>query len=250
LIQAVSNIGQSYFRPLSGKSGSEEVTAKRPKEEPRSGSKYSFITGNEQSYDKNDVEFRKPQSPAQEEEESRENQTNRLALESDYELTEEEKKRVQELKQIDHEVRAHEQAHLAAGAGLTRGGAQFEYERGPDRNQYAVAGEVKIDISPVKGDPRATIEKMQQVKRAALAPADPSPQDRSVANRASRIEAQARAALREQRAEEASNSSPNGANSAKSQSYGIAAYQKQQSQNRENDSGRIINYTITSSTLK
>lgn len=247
MIQAVSNISQSYFQPVFGKAGTEEASAKRPKEVPKSGSKYPFITGNEKKYDINDVKFRKTQSPGQEEEESKENQTNRLALESDYELTEEEKKRVQELKQIDREVRAHEQAHLAAGAGLTRGGAQFEYERGPDRNQYAVAGEVKIDISPVKGDPRATIEKMQQVKRAALAPSDPSPQDRSVANRASRIEAQARAALREQRAEEASNP---GTNPGKSQSYGIAAYQKQQRRNDENDSGSIINYTVTSGKLK
>ncbi len=107
------------------------------------------------------------------------------------ELTDEEKQTVKELQRIDNRVRAHEQAHLAAGAGLVRGGAALEYQRGPDGKMYAVAGEVKIDIS--KGDtPEETIIKMQKVVKAALAPADPSPQDRSVAALARRIEAQAR----------------------------------------------------------
>lgn len=102
-----------------------------------------------------------------------------------------EKQAVRELQRIDQKVRAHEQAHLAAGAGLVRGGAALEYQRGPDGEMYAVAGEVKIDIS--KGDtPEETIINMQKVIKAALAPADPSAQDRSVAALARRIEAQAR----------------------------------------------------------
>jgi hypothetical protein len=56
---------------------------------------------------------------------------------------------------------------------------------------YAVAGEVKIDISEGK-TPEETIMNMQKVIGAALAPADPSAQDRSVASLARRIEAQAR----------------------------------------------------------
>lgn len=109
------------------------------------------------------------------------------------ELSPAQEKAVDELKKIDAEVRAHEAAHMAAGSGLVKGGASFSYTNGPDGKRYAVGGEVSIDISPVDGDPEATIRKMQQVKSAAMAPAEPSSQDVSVAARAGQIEAQARA---------------------------------------------------------
>ncbi len=111
------------------------------------------------------------------------------------ELSEKEKQVVEELKRRDQEVRQHEQAHIAAGSSLVRGGANFNYQVGPDGKQYAIGGEVQIDVSP-EDTPEATIRKMQQVQRAALAPADPSPQDRAVAAMASRIEAQAASELR------------------------------------------------------
>ena len=107
-------------------------------------------------------------------------------------LTDEEKALVNRLKVIDAKVKAHEQAHLAAGGNLVRGGASFEYDKGPDGRNYAVAGEVQIDTSAVAGNPEATISKMQQVRRAALAPADPSAQDRKVAQQASQSESAAR----------------------------------------------------------
>ena len=90
---------------------------------------------------------------------------------------------------------------MAAGAGLVRGGANYQYQRGPDGNMYAVGGEVKIDTSR-ENDPKDTVNKMQQVKRAALAPAQPSGQDRSVAARASQIEAEARTELLREKVEE------------------------------------------------
>jgi hypothetical protein len=89
-----------------------------------------------------------------------------------------------ELKATDRRVRAHETAHQIAGGGLVRGGAQFTYRRGSDGQLYAVGGEVTLDTSPVPNNPRATQAKMQQVVAAALAPADPSAQDRAVAARA------------------------------------------------------------------
>jgi hypothetical protein len=58
---------------------------------------------------------------------------------------------------------------------------------------------VPIDLSPVKGDPAATIRKMQQVQRAPVAPADPSAADRRVAAVARRAEQQARAELTAQK---------------------------------------------------
>ena len=106
-------------------------------------------------------------------------------------LSDEAQRQVQQLKKRDQEVRAHEQAHLSAGADLVQGGASFTFERGPDGKMYAVGGEVKIDTSP-ENEPDQTIRKMQQVKRAALAPGDPSSADRAVAARAGQIEAQAR----------------------------------------------------------
>ncbi len=110
------------------------------------------------------------------------------------ELSEEEQAQVDELKQRDRAVRAHEQAHLAAAGGYAKGGANYSYQTGPDGKSYAVGGEVQIDVSPIDGDPDATIRKMRQVQAAALAPADPSSQDRAVA-------AQATAAIREAQAE-------------------------------------------------
>ncbi|WP_303620985.1 putative metalloprotease CJM1_0395 family protein, partial [Methylogaea oryzae] len=71
--------------------------------------------------------------------------------------------------------------------------ASFSYERGPDGQQYAVGGEVSIDTSPVPNDPEATARKAEQIRRAALAPANPSGQDISVAAAASQMQAQAQA---------------------------------------------------------
>lgn len=96
-------------------------------------------------------------------------------------LTEEELRVVEELKQIDAEVRRHEMAHLSAGGALITSAANFSYQRGPDGKNYAVGGEVGIDTSPVPGDPQATLQKMRQIRSAALAPADPSSQDMKVA---------------------------------------------------------------------
>jgi hypothetical protein len=106
-------------------------------------------------------------------------------------LTAEEQRQVDELKKTDAEVKAHEQAHKQAGGRWVRGGANYEYTIGPDGKRYAVGGEVSIDTSKEK-EPQETIDKMEIVRRAALAPAKPSAQDRSVASKASQIEAEAR----------------------------------------------------------
>jgi hypothetical protein len=95
-------------------------------------------------------------------------------------LSEEDQKTVAKLKARDREVRAHERAHQAAG-GQHAGAASYTTQKGPDGHSYAVGGEVPIDVSEVQGDPAATIDKMRQVKAAALAPAKPSGQDRKVA---------------------------------------------------------------------
>ncbi|MEQ5814458.1 hypothetical protein J3362_02975 [Marinobacter sp. NFXS11] len=109
-------------------------------------------------------------------------------------LSEQELKQLTDLKARDREVRAHEAAHQAVG-GQYAGAMSFTYQRGPDGAQYAVGGEVSIDLSPVQGDPQATIEKMRIVRAAAMAPAEPSGQDRAVAAQAMQIMLQAQSEL-------------------------------------------------------
>jgi len=115
--------------------------------------------------------------------------------------SEQEKKQIEELKTRDREVRAHEQAHVAAAGGLAQGGPAYTYQYGPDGRAYAIGGEVNIDTSPGR-TPEETIDKARQIRAAALAPSDPSDQDRAVAAAAAQLEAQARQELAQQKAEE------------------------------------------------
>ncbi len=119
------------------------------------------------------------------------------------ELSADDQKEVQRLQKRDAEVRQHEQAHAAAG-GAHAGAPKYEYETGPDGKRYAVGGEVPIDVSPVQGDPGATIQKMQQVLRAALAPAQPSGPDRNIAAGARAKLARAQAEMRKESSPEES----------------------------------------------
>lgn len=118
-------------------------------------------------------------------------------------LSDEEQAVVDELRTTDRKVRAHEQAHLAAAGPYAKGGPTYDYQEGPDGQQYAVGGQVQIDTAPVSGDPEATIAKAQVVRAAALAPAEPSAQDRAVAASATKMEIQARQELREKQQQEA-----------------------------------------------
>ena len=109
-------------------------------------------------------------------------------------FTEDELRQIQALATRDREVRAHEQAHVSVG-GQFAGAASYSFKEGPDGVRYAVGGEVSISAGGVPGDPQATINRAQQIQRAALAPADPSAQDRSVAANAVRLALDARAEL-------------------------------------------------------
>lgn len=89
---------------------------------------------------------------------------------------------VQKFKNTEQKVIAHEMAHKAVG-GQYAGSVKYEYTRGPDNKMYITGGEVSIDVS--KGStPEETAQKMRQVQQAAMAPADPSAQDRAVAAKA------------------------------------------------------------------
>ncbi len=119
---------------------------------------------------------------------------------------------IAELSARDREVRAHEQAHVAAGGELITSGPSYTYQTGPDRRRYAVGGEVGIDTSPVRGDPEATLAKAARIVAAALAPAQPSSQDYRVVAQANQMTGQARVEIALGRAREAyASSGPSGA---------------------------------------
>ena len=106
---------------------------------------------------------------------------------------------VARLKAAEEKVKAHEAAHKTAG-GTATGPVSYTYTRGPDGRNYITGGEVPIAITTGR-TPQETISRMQVVIRAALAPADPSPQDRAVAAQASTIEQSARQELARSRDE-------------------------------------------------
>jgi hypothetical protein len=134
-------------------------------------------------------ESKKEEEKNQQQEEQKEKQQDKKQEVEQVEL-----KQIKELKARDTEVRNHEQAHAAVG-GKYAGSPSYDYQRGPDGNNYAVGGEVPIDVAVIANDPQATIDKMQQVKAAALAPAEPSSADRSIAADATQKIAAAQADL-------------------------------------------------------
>lgn len=118
-------------------------------------------------------------------------------------LTEEEERQVKELKKRDAEVRAHEQAHMAAAGSLAQGGPRYTFQTGPDGKRYATGGEVNI-VMKTGRTPEETIRNAQQVQAAALAASDPSPTDRQTAAAAARMAQEARQQLAAQSQAEAS----------------------------------------------
>ena len=104
---------------------------------------------------------------------------------------------LESLRQRDQEVRLHEQAHLLAAGPYAQGVPSYTYQTGPDGRRYAIGGEVSIDLSAVPGNPQATLQKALTIRRAALAPIDPSEADQVVAAQATALAAQAQQELRE-----------------------------------------------------
>jgi hypothetical protein len=122
---------------------------------------------------------------------------------------------IEQLKARDQEVRVHEQAHAATG-GQYAGAPQYEYTTGPDNKRYVTDGQVSIDVSEEK-TPEETLQKMEQVRAAALAPTEPSSQDLKVAAEASQKATVARSEIAKGQTETASTGSTS------AQSNGIVA---------------------------
>lgn len=137
-------------------------------------------------------------------------------------LSPEAQAQLRRLKQRDAEVRAHEKAHMAAGGPYVSGGPRYDYQEGPDGRQYAIGGHVSIDASSIPDDPDAGAAKARQVRRAALAPGEPSAQDRAVAARASAEEARASREQQDEKADAVGGAG--GLESATSKENGFRAY--------------------------
>jgi len=117
-----------------------------------------------------------------------------------------ESKLVSELKKRDTEVRQHELAHAAVG-GTHTGAPQYQFVKGPDGKNYAVEGEVSVDASFSGGNAQEKLEKARTIRAAALAPSEPSSQDRKVAAQAARVAMQAQTELVKLKAQEKEQSS-------------------------------------------
>ncbi len=150
--------------------------------------------------------------------------------ENSTELTTQEKAELTKLKAIDSKVRAHETAHQSGPAAS--GGASLTYAKGPDGVMYAVAGEVPVRIT-TGSTPQETITNMQGVIATALAPADPSPQDLSIASKARIILMQAQQEFAQEIQEKISNSSEYSQNA-------IKQYEQNSSSEIKDDSKDII----------
>lgn len=114
-------------------------------------------------------------------------------------LSEDEKKLVNDLIARDAEVKTHEAAHQAAGGGMT-GGASYTYQQGPDGKMYAIGGEVPISMHG-GSTPEETIENAKRVEAAAMAPANPSGQDFAVASSAKMMQMKAQQQLTKEKEE-------------------------------------------------
>lgn len=137
-----------------------------------------------------------------------------------------EQKLVRKLQLTDLHVKLHEQQHLASAGSYARGGASFQFVIGPDGKSYAVGGEVALDTSSIPDNPQATITKAQVLRRAALAPSDPSGADRAIAAAATQMENKARTELMNQETpENETDSLKNPIHTGSAGRYFVKAYQ-------------------------
>lgn len=84
------------------------------------------------------------------------------------------------LKKQDDTIKKHEQVHYSVARQYSELPI-FQYQKGSDGNRYVVKGEVNFKMISSDDSPDAAIKKMQQIYLAALAPADPSTDDLTLA---------------------------------------------------------------------
>lgn len=97
--------------------------------------------------------------------------------------------------------RADERAQRAALAGYGNS-VQLRYEVGPDGRHYLFEPGIPFDVTPVPGDPAATLRKMEAIRRATSS-GSPSASARDAASEAAQLALRARAQLAAERYTEA-----------------------------------------------
>lgn len=110
-------------------------------------------------------------------------------------------KDIQRSRDWEAKVIQHERAHMQAG-GEFAGAASYVYVKGADGRTYITGGEVSMKV-PAGGDLEKLKYALERVKRAAMAPADPSPQDTKTAAMASAKQAAVNQEITKKRATEA-----------------------------------------------
>ncbi|PAJ73779.1 catalase [Pseudoalteromonas sp. NBT06-2] len=189
--ELVQEILKPQASPAESKLAGDSDKAKQP---GQSVSENQEILLSEETTNKKIEEDKENESQKEEQQSKQQEDKEKKQQNKQKETEQTELEQVKQLKSRDTEVRNHEHAHAAVG-GEYAGSPSYEYQRGPDGNNYAVGGEVPIDIAVVANDPQATINKMQQVQAAALAPTEPSSADRAIAADAAQKQASAQAEL-------------------------------------------------------
>ena len=161
-----------------------------------------------------DLQSKKQEAQEALRKDSQENERTQNIIKSEAEKREAKKKdekaenkkdeQTKELENIQREVIAHENAHKAA-AGEFGGAISYSYTEGPDGKSYITGGEVPIKLKE-GSTPEETLRNMQNVQRAANAPADPSGQDRQVAVKAAALASKAQKEIIKEKSEESSES--------------------------------------------
>lgn len=161
-------------------------------------------------------------------------------------LSDEEIAEVQTLTLQDLKVRNNEEAHVRVGGQYTSQ-PKYEFQTGPDNRKYAVSGHVEIDAAAIAGKPEDTIRKLRIVKRAALAPAEPSAEDLKVAAVASNGIQQAVGAIRERVAEDIRTQRAKSSQEADEAAIELSRIKKSVERNLVEESTPTPNQTITPS---
>ena len=97
-----------------------------------------------------------------------------------------------QLQTLDSIVKGHENSHMKALGPYASGIPVYDTIAGPDGKSYAGGGHIKVDLSPIPGNPEATLQKANTILFASMAPGSPSGADNNVAAEALLLAAQAK----------------------------------------------------------
>ena len=101
------------------------------------------------------------------------------------------------LERHESSVISHVQAHLSSGGSLVSS-PSYLYTTTTEGSRFISSGDVSFKMYSVNNDPSAQIELAKSIEKAALAPIDPTPHDRSVSVLAQTLGSHAQRVLKAQ----------------------------------------------------